>query len=577
MLSTFNSRRGNTDLPALLWILLYFFFFSGVLQLLIMGTEYSGTNGLRDSLLFSLLWVMIVILFPRHTKIIAAVTGLVLWLSSLATLCYYIIYGQEFSQSVLYVIFETNTNEASEYLSQYLNIKIIFATLIYTFVAIFLWSRLRPVYLPRAWRGLFSLLLVFSLFLYPIFRDVFLKDKSFEEASLKLATRMEPAAPWQFVVGYIQYRHQLDSLNSLLEKNNQLPPLKNLMDVSGDKPRTLVLVIGESTQRDHMSLYGYNRETTPELDDLAKNNPNMTIFKNVVTSRPYTIEILQQALTFADEKHPDLYLTKPSLMNMMKQAGYKTFWITNQQTMTERNTMLTVFSRQTDVQYYMNQQRRQGSREYDTNVLAPFKKALSDAAPRKLIIVHLLGTHINYKYRYPENWNKFDGITAGVPSGLSTDQRESYNDYDNANLFNDHVVASLIKDYKNSQPDGFLLYFSDHGEEVYDTPPHNMQGRNEENPTRHMYNIPFILWTSDSWKAEHPRDFTQDVNRKYSSADLIYTWSDLAGLRYDGYHPERSVTNPDFHEVTRWIGNPYKKNSLRDYDLLPYGTSSASQ
>ncbi|MFO6427989.1 hypothetical protein ACLBOM_34695 [Escherichia coli] len=30
-------------------------------------------------------------------------------------------------------------------------------------------------------------------------------------------------------------------------------------------------------------------------------------------------------------------------MNMMKQAGYKTFWITNQQTMTARNTMLTVF------------------------------------------------------------------------------------------------------------------------------------------------------------------------------------------------------------------------------------------
>ncbi|STE89449.1 inner membrane protein [Escherichia coli] len=48
---------------------------------------------------------------------------------------------------------------------------------------------------------------------------------------------------------------------------------------------------------------------------------------------------------------------------MMKQAGYKTFWITNQQTMTARNTMLTVFSRQTDKQYYMNQQRTQSARE----------------------------------------------------------------------------------------------------------------------------------------------------------------------------------------------------------------------
>ncbi|MFM2505084.1 sulfatase-like hydrolase/transferase, partial [Escherichia coli] len=84
-----------------------------------------------------------------------------------------------------------------------------------------------------------------------------------------------------------------------------LPPLANFQDHSGDAPRTLVLVIGESTQRGRMSLYGYPRETTPELDALHKTDPGLTVFNNVVTSRPYTIEILQQALTFADEKNPD--------------------------------------------------------------------------------------------------------------------------------------------------------------------------------------------------------------------------------------------------------------------------------
>ncbi|ETJ37395.1 Phosphoethanolamine transferase CptA, partial [human gut metagenome] len=89
-------------------------------------------------------------------------------------------------------------------------------------------------------------------------------------------------------------------------------------------------------------------------------------------------------------------------------------------------------------------------------------------APKKLIIVHLLGTHIKYKYRYPENQGKFDGNTDHVPPGLSAEELESYNDYDNANLYNDHVVASLIKDFKAADPNGFLVYFSDHGEEVYD-------------------------------------------------------------------------------------------------------------
>lgn len=577
MQSTLLQTKPAFSWKALGWALLYFWFFSTLLQAIIYLTGYSGTNGLRDSLLYGSLWLIPVFLFPGRIRVIAAVIGVILWAASLAALSYYVIYGQEFSQSVLFVMFETNANEASEYLSQYFSLKIVLVALAYTVAAILLWTRLRPVYIPSPWRYLVSFALLYGLILHPIAMNTFIKHKSMEKTLDSLASRMEPAAPWQFITGYYQYRLQLASLNKLLNENDALPPLANFKDHSGDAPRTLVLVIGESTQRGRMSLYGYPRETTPELDALHKTDPGLTVFNNVVTSRPYTIEILQQALTFADEKNPDWYLTKPSLMNMMKQAGYKTFWITNQQTMTARNTMLTVFSKQTDKQFYMNQQRTQSAREYDSNVLAPFKAVLADPAPKKFIIVHLLGTHIKYKFRYPENQGKFDGKTDHVPPGLSSDELESYNDYDNANLYNDYVVASLIKDYKATDPNGFLLYFSDHGEEVYDTPPHKTQGRNEDSPTRHMYTVPFLLWTSEKWQAAHPRDFSQDIDRKYSSSELIHTWSDLAGLTYDGYDPTRSITNPQFKETTRWIGNPYKKNALIDYDTLPYGDQVGNQ
>lgn len=572
MLSTSSPAKAAFSWKALLWALLFVCYFSSVLQVAIIITGYSGSVGLRDSLLFSSLWLIPLLLFPRRIRTTAAIIGVILWLPSLAALGYYVIYGQEFSQSVLYVMFESNTSEASEFLSQYFSLKLVLVALGYTAVAIFLWTRLRPVTVPTPWRWLVCVAILYGLIVNPIAHKVLVQKKSVKRALISLSGRLEPAAPWQFVSGYGEYRHQLASLTKLLSSNNALPPLANLQDSSGSAPRTLVLVIGESTQRNHMSLYGYPRETTPELDKMHKTDKNLTVFNHVVTSRPYTIEILQQALTFADEKNPDLYLTKPSLMNLMKQAGYKTFWITNQQTMTERNTMLTVFSQQTDKQFYMNQQRTQSAREYDTNVLEPFKKVLADPAPKKFIIVHLLGTHIKYAYRYPEQWNTFDGKTEGAPAGLSEEQLASYNAYDNANHFNDHVLASLINDYKATDPNGFLLYFSDHGEEVYDTPPHNIQGRNEEAPTRHMYTIPFILWTSPSWQETHPRDLAADVDRKYSSSQLIHTWSDLAGLRYDGFDPTRSITSPQFVQATRWIGNPYKKNALHDYDALPLDT-----
>ncbi len=541
MQSTLLQTKPAFSWKALGWALLYFWFFSTLLQAIIYLTGYSGTNGLRDSLLYSSLWLIPVFLFPGRIRVIAAVIGVVLWAASLAALSYYVIY------EIGFVMFETNANEASEYLSQYFSLKIVLVALAYTVAAILLWTRLRPVYIPSPWRYLVSFALLYGLILHPIAMNTFIKHKSMEKTLDSLASRMEPAAPWQFITGYYQYRLQLASLNKLLNENDALPPLANFQDHSGDAPRTLVLVIGESTQRGRMSLYGYPRETTPELDALHKTDPGLTVFNNVVTSRPYTIEILQQALTFADEKNPDWYLTKPSLMNMMKQAGYKTFWITNQQTMTARNTMLTVFSKQTDKQFYMNQQRTQSAREYDSNVLAPFKAVLADPAPKKFIIVHLLGTHIKYKFRYPENQGKFDGKTDHVPPGLSSDELESYNDYDNANLYNDYVVASLIKDYKATDPNGFLLYFSDHGEEVYDTPPHKTQGRNEDSPTRHMYTVPFLLWTSEKWQAAHPRDFSQDVDRKYSSSELIHTWSDLISVP----SPTRSSKRPRAGLATR--------------------------
>ncbi|ROP56109.1 heptose-I-phosphate ethanolaminephosphotransferase [Enterobacter sp. BIGb0383] len=574
---TQNQAERKFSLKALGWVLLYFWYFSSVLQIVIYATGYSGSTGLRDSLLYSSLWFIPVFLFPQRTRIIAAVIGIVLWAASVAALGYYVVYGQEFSQSVLFVMFETNASEASEYLSQYFSIKLLLITLAYTLGAILLWTRLRPVYIPNPWRWLISFAILFGLVLNPVGKQWLIKKHSIGDSFSSISSRIEPAAPWQFIIAYTEYRAQLDSLNSLLTSNNALAPLANLKDASGNEPRTLVLVIGESTQRGRMSLYGYHRQTTPELDALHKTDPQMTVFNNVVTSRPYTIEILQQALTFANEKNPDLYLTQPSLMNMMKQAGYKSFWITNQQTMTERNTMLTVFSRQTDKQYYMNQQRTQSAREYDSNVLAPFKEVLADPAPKKFIIVHLLGTHIRYDFRYPNGWNKFDGKTDDLPPGLTGSEQESYNSYDNANLFNDHIVSTLIKDFKATDPNGFMLYFSDHGEEVYDTTPHKTQGRNESDPTRRMYTVPFILWTSPAWQQKHPRDFTGDVNRKYSSSELIHTWSDLAGLTYNGYEPTRSITSPQFVETTRWIGNPYKKNALRDYDTLPYGNEVGNQ
>ncbi|UVM47835.1 phosphoethanolamine transferase CptA [Pseudomonas sp. B21-015] len=560
-----KTSANGFDWAGFLWLFLFFWYFSGITQLLIQLTGTSGFSGFRQAFVMSAVWLAPMLLFPKQTRVMSALIGMVLWACSMASLGYFFIYQQEFSQSVIFIMFESNVSEAGEYMTQYFAWWMVLAFLAHTAFAYFLWTRLRPVYLPRAQALIAATAILLAVIGYPLIKQT-ARTGSLADGFEKFETRIEPAVPWQMAVAYHRYLETLVGMQDMLDSASKIPPLKNLTDSMANQPATLVLVIGESTNRQRMSLYGYPRETTPELDKLKD---QLAVFDNVITPRPYTIEALQQVLTFADEENPDLYLTTPSLVSMMKQAGYKTFWITNQQTMTKRNTMLTTFSEQADEQVYLNNNRNQNAAQYDGDVIEPFNKALADAAPRKLIVVHLLGTHMSYQYRYPSTFNKFTD-RKGVPDGVRDDQVPTYNSYDNAVLYNDFVVSSLIKDYAKADPNGFLLYLSDHGEDVFDSADHNTLGRNENKPTAPMYTIPFMAWASPKWRENHDWSFAADLGRPYSSSQLIHTWADLAGLNFDELDRSKSLVSDSFKPRPLMIGNPYEREQrpLIDFSLM---------
>lgn len=563
MQTSSTAKPGRSGWGACFSYYLFFFYFSGITHILLQLTGATIFVGMRQAVVMSLLWLVPVMLMPRFSRQIAAGIGLVLWAFSLVSLGYFCIYGQEFSQSVMFTIFESNIAESSEFIAHYFAWWMVPVLLAHSAVAFWLWRRLKPLQVSRRTAWISTVLILTLLFAYPMFKLLVSKKLPLGVAVEKLQTRMEPAVPWQMAVGYLHYRKQLTNMQALLEQNSKIPPLANLTDANAGQPATLVLVIGESTNRLRMSLYGYSRQTTPRLDAIRD---ELDVFENVVTPRPYTIEALTEILSFADQENPDLYLTKPSLMNMMRQAGYKSYWITNQQTITKRNTMLANFSQQTDEQFYMNNSRAQNSREYDANVFEPFEKVLNDPVPRKFIIVHLLGTHMKYEYRYPEEFDVFKGRD-GVPTMLDNGKAKVYNQYDNAVLYNDYVMSTLIEKLREHAPNSLLVYFSDHGEDVYDGPGHDMLGRNEAKPTLSMYAVPFIVWASEQWKAGHDVQFGDMLKRPYSNAHFIYTWADLAGLGFDGFEPSLSLVNRQFKEHPLLIGDPYQPDTIRAFDI----------
>ena len=70
---------------------LFFWFFSGVNHSLLLVTGATGSVPFRQGVVFSLLWLIPLLLFPNRTRVIAATIGVVLWLFSMVNLGYFAI------------------------------------------------------------------------------------------------------------------------------------------------------------------------------------------------------------------------------------------------------------------------------------------------------------------------------------------------------------------------------------------------------------------------------------------------------------------------------------------------------
>ncbi|MGA0120665.1 MAG: phosphoethanolamine transferase CptA [Methylophilaceae bacterium] len=539
----------------LFYYYLFFIIITGSSQLYLSVSHHSSFEALKDVVFICLLWILPIIIFSNHAKKIAMAMGVIFTLLALPGLFYAIIYQQELTQSLLFIIFESNIAESREYIQNYLSIKVSLIVLVYLICIYLYWTKLENFTLSANKKIIMTVSIIALVFFSPVQKMI--KKHSLQAFQSSVHRHLSVASPYQLVGAYIDYLDEMKQVDANLSLFDDIQLLADLKQEQADLPSTHIVVIGESTSRLHMSLYGYERQTNPKLESMKK---ELKIFNNVFASRPNTIESLEQVLTFANQEHPDLYKTKPSLMAILKQAGYKLYWISNQQTLTTRNTMLTSFAKQTDEQYFLNNARSQNSYSFDEKVFDPLERVLNNNDEKKIIFVHLIGTHMSYQYRYPKNFSQFTTAEFLNPE-IPKNHIERINHYDNAILYNDSVVYHLIQSLKAKQiKNSSLVYFSDHGEEVYDVGSHEFQGRNEAAPTLGMYAIPFLFWVGpDEALNRHFKDRAILI-RQHDNADFIYTYLDFLGISFDGFLPHESLINQNHLEDQIMVGDPYGKN-----------------
>jgi len=329
---------------------------------------------------------------------------------SLGEMFYISLYKSTISRPEFYIIYETYFGEAKEYFQDYFNMNT-------SFVFIVICYSIGLLGLSRCCNkiNLKKLNLMFVLCLCLMLTTLSSKRARAESEENNIFVKL--------IQSYHSYTKNRDEF-----KNNLSGSIAEIKDVkvnSGDnRDQVHILILGESTSRTHMGLYGYDRNTNPRLSEIRD---DLYIFRDVISPHSHTIPIIRKVFTFSNYEKENV--DSKSLIQYVIKAGYKTYWISNQY---KGDAVVDVVAESSDVTFYVNKKENYiGEKCLDSNVFLPLSIALKEKVKKKFIVIHLLGTHGKYRERYPTSFMKF---TSNKRS--NKDWAWMVNEYDNAVLYN---------------------------------------------------------------------------------------------------------------------------------------------
>lgn len=364
-----------------------------------------------------------------------------------------------------------------------------------------------------------------------------------------ILTRSAPRLIGAFQTYSKRYQEEIDLMERYrlerAERRKELA-LKSLKEEQGE---TYIVLIGESLNRSQMSLYGYARETSPRLE-----RAELEVFSDAYSSGSLTIKTLPYILTEANQYNGRDPSTSPSIINIAREAGFETFWISNHTIYGDWKNLFTLIALDAEtiipINLNIGDTTMRGPNRYDEALLPALREALDHTGSKnRVIFAQMMGNHMAYSKRYPPEYAKFAGALPKKIYGSYVDRSgarraDEINTYDNATLYNDYVVNEIIELLKGTSASA-LIYFSDHGEELYEGTLRD-PGRFDWAMTK----VPLLIWLSDGYKERYPEKYRHiQANRgALFSTDLIYdTLIGLLGIKSAEYESRFDLTSSDYN------------------------------
>ena len=262
---------------------------------------------------------------------------------------------------------------------------------------------------------------------------------------------------------------------------------------------TYVLIVGESVRVDNMSLYGYTRSTTPQVEAQRK---QIKLFNQAISGAPYTALSVPLSLTADSVLSHDIHNYPDNIINMANQAGFQTFWLSSQSAFWQNGTAVTSIAMRAMETVYV--------RGFDELLLPHLSQALQQKTQqKKLIVLHLNGSHEPACSAYPQS------------SAVFQPQDDQDACYDNSIHYTDSLlgqVFELLKDRRAS-----VMYFADHGLER-DPTKKNVYFHGGREASQQAYHVPMFIWYSPVLGDGVDRTTENDIFSTAYNNYLINAW-----------------------------------------------------
>lgn len=484
------------------------------------------------------------------------VTGF-LWLSFLPIeISHLRVFNISANSGFISAALQTDFNELSE-----LVVSFKYEVLLFLIVAVlyfYFLFKIKNDYLIKS-KLRFFIFPIFILANIVLFVLMYVKSSSINDKDLRVSvaftntlTKYRKIYPVNIFVAYNEYYNRMKNIRLIDEEVKDFKFNSSAL-YDKDEKEIYVLIIGEAARSSNFSLNGYDRATTPNLEAMS----NVISFKKAYSSATLTEKALPLLLSRATPLNMDIAFREKTLPELFQESGFWVSWIGNQ---SFNNPYIVRLAEKSDYSY-LSTVDFDSSDRYDGLLLPIFDDVLNKDNNKTFVVIHTLGSHFRYNYRYPENFGKF---SPGIPDNFSygdigMDKKEQFiNSYDNTILYTDYVISEIIRSVKKQNCVSAVVYISDHGENLYDGDSDKFL-HGSEIASREELHVPLIIWFSDKYIEGNKKIYSnilKNCGSVVSTDNIFYTVSEIGHLKYSLFQPDMSIASDMFSEdsVLRYVG-----------------------